>query len=126
FQFDTATFTTAETGSAVVKVVRSGLLTAPATVAYATSDGTAVAGRDYTPVSGVLTVPANTPSKTFTVPILSNTQLDGNRSVVLTLSAPTGGAQLGTLRTASLVIRDDEQAGAFKLDKGAYTVLESA
>jgi uncharacterized repeat protein (TIGR01451 family) len=126
FQFDTATFTTAETGSAVVKVVRSGLLTAPATVAYATSDGTAVAGRDYTPVSGVLTFPANTPSKTFTVPILSNTQLDGNRSVVLTLSAPTGGAQLGTLRTASLVIRDDEQAGAFKLDKGAYTVLESA
>src|SRR6185369_6779955 len=95
FQFDTATFTTAETGSAVVKVVRSGLLTAPATVAYATSDGTAVAGRDYTPVSGVLTFPANTPSKTFTVPILSNTQLDGNRSVVLTLSAPTGGAQLG-------------------------------
>jgi beta-glucosidase len=37
-------------------------LTAPVTVTYATADGTATPGQDYTPVSGTLTFPAGTAS----------------------------------------------------------------
>ncbi len=127
FQFDTAAFTVTEgTASAVIKVTRTGTLTAPATVGYSAAAGTAVAGRDFTPVAGVLSFPANTPSKTFNVPILNNTLLDGNRSVLLALDHPTGGAQLGTSSTATLTILDNEQAGIFKLDKAVYSVAESA
>ncbi|MFJ4951665.1 glycoside hydrolase family 3 N-terminal domain-containing protein [Streptomyces sp. NPDC088760] len=39
-------------------------LTGPVTVTYATADGTATAGTDYTPVSGTLTFPAGTASGT--------------------------------------------------------------
>ena len=60
------------------------------------------------------------------MPIINNSRLDGTRTVALALGNPTGGAQLGTQRTATLNIDDNEQAGTFKLDKGSYTVLESA
>ena len=60
------------------------------------------------------------------MPIINNTRLDGTRTNGLVLGNPTGGAQLGTQRTATLNIDDNEQAGTFKLDKGSYTVLESA
>jgi len=85
-----------------------------------------VAGRDFTQASGVLTFPANPPSKTFNVPILNDTLLDGDRSVMLALANPTGGAGLGTVSSATQTIAGNEQAGQFKLDKSTYTVLESA
>ena len=112
--------------NAVVTVLRTGTLTSPATVTFSATPGTAQPVVDFTPVSGTLTFPANTPSKTFNVPIINNTRLDGTRTVALALGNPTGGAQLGTQRTATLNIDDNEQAGTFKLDKGSYTVLESA
>src|SRR4029453_14083557 len=100
-------------------------LTSPASVTFSATPGTAQPGVDFTPVSSKLTFPANTASKTINVPITNNTLLAGNRSVRLALSNPTGGAQLGTQTTARLNIEDNEQAGTFTLDKGAYTVLES-
>jgi len=132
FQFSAPTFTVTEgTANAVITVLRTGPLVGQATVNYTATPGTAVAGLDFTPVSGVLTFPANTPSKTFNVPILNDTLLDGSRSVVLGLNTPTGGVQpggvqLGTVNTATLTIVDNEQAGQFKLDKTAYTVAETA
>ena len=127
FQFGAPTFTVTEgTAHAVINVLRTGSLAGTTTVAYTATPGTAVAGRDFTQVSGILTFPANTPSKTFNVPILNNALLDGNRSVMLALANPTGGAQLGTVNTATLTIVDNDQAGQFKLDKTAYTVAENA
>jgi hypothetical protein len=127
FQFSSATYTVKEgTPNAVITVLRTGTLTSPATVTYSATPGTAQPAIDFTPVASTLSFPASTPSKTFTVPIINNTRLDGNRSVFLALGTTTGGAQLGTQRTATLNIEDNEQAGTFKLDKGAYTVLESA
>jgi hypothetical protein len=128
FQFSAPTFHVKEgTPNAVVTVLRTGTRTTPASVTYSASPGTAQPGIDFTPVPPtILAFPPNVPSKTFNVPIINNTRLDGNRSVLLTLSSPTGGAELGTPSTATLIIEDNEQAGTFKLDKGAYTVLESA
>ena len=127
FQFRDPTFTVTEgTANAVITVLRTGPLVGQATVNYTATPGTAVAGLDFNPVSGTLIFPANTPSKTFNVPILNDTLLDGNRSVTLGLNTPTGGVQLGTVNTATLTIVDNEQAGQFKLDKTAYTVTETA
>ena len=56
-------------GSASVVVTRSGSLTSSVSVNYATSNGTASAGQDFTAVSGTLTFAANETSKTITVPL---------------------------------------------------------
>ena len=45
------------------------------TVDYATSNGTATAGSDYTATSGTLTISAGATSGTFNVPVLADTQM---------------------------------------------------
>jgi hypothetical protein len=82
--FGSASYNARESGAVTLTVRRSGSTGAgPVEVADTTVGGTAVAGVDYQPKVGVLT---------FTV----------------VLSAPTGGATLGTPSAASVVILDDD------------------
>lgn len=78
------------------------------TVQYATSDGTATAGSDYTAKSGTLSFGANVTSLSFPVPITEDTIVEGSETVNLTLSNPTGGATLGGQRSAVLTIVDND------------------
>ena len=81
--------------SALITVKRAGgVLTDTVQVNYATSVGSALpgAGGDYTDVSGTLVFTANATSKTFVVPLLGDLVVDGNETVNLTLSAPSGGS----------------------------------
>jgi hypothetical protein len=74
-------------------------------VNYATSGGTAVAGVDYTAVSGTLTFLANQATATFSVPVLQGGGATVNKTVGLLLAAPSAGAQLGPTSTATLTIQ---------------------
>ena len=56
------------------------------TVDYATSNGTATAGSDYTSTSGTLTFEPGDTAKTVSVPILDDAIDDGNETMTLTLS----------------------------------------
>ena len=60
------------------------------TVDYATSDGTAAAGSDYTATSGTLTFAAGETSKTVSVPVLADGHDDGGETLTLTLSNASG------------------------------------
>jgi hypothetical protein len=107
FQFQMSNFVVDQgAGTATITVDRQqgGTL---ASVNFATSDGTATAGIDYVATSGTLTFNPGETVKTFTIPILINTQIKGNETVLLNLSSPTGGATLGTPSSAVLVIIDD-------------------
>ena len=73
-------------------------------VHYATSDGTATAGSDYTAESGTLNFAAGQTSQTFTIPLLPQFGLVPDRTINLTLSNPTGGALLDNPRTAVVTI----------------------
>src|SRR6185436_11314867 len=78
-------------------------------VQYAASNGTANAGQDYTAVSGTLNwADGETAVKTFNVPITPDEVFEGNETVNLALSNPTGGATLGTPNTAVLTIVDSK------------------
>ena len=61
------------------------------TVGYATSDGTAAAGSDYTATSGSLTFAAGETEKTVSVPVLDDGHDEGSETLTLTLSNPSGG-----------------------------------
>ncbi|MGW2777498.1 glycoside hydrolase family 3 protein [Streptomyces olivaceoviridis] len=64
-------------------------LTDPVTVTYATGDGTATAGQDYTPVSGTLTFPAGTASgtvRTIAVPTRRDRAAEPAETVPLKLT----------------------------------------
>ncbi len=75
---------------------------------YATSDGTATAGTDYAAVAGTLNFAEGELSKTFIVPFIDDNIFEGNETLNLTLSAPTGAPTLGSPTTAVLTINDNE------------------
>jgi hypothetical protein len=109
-QFSAGVFTVAEecgTG-ALITVARSGDTGVAGTVDFATSDGTALQKNDYTKVAGTINFAAGEVSKTFMVLITEDAYGEGNESLTLTLSSPTGGLSLGTQNTATLTILDDD------------------
>jgi streptogramin lyase len=63
----------------------------PTTVSYATADGTALAGRDYTATSGTLTFAPGETSKGILVPTLDDGTADPTRAFTVSLSNPSGG-----------------------------------
>ena len=108
-RFSAATYSVNEGGgSAVITVTRVGGSSGSVTVQYATRDGTATAGLDYTATSGTLTFADGETSKTFSIPIIDDTLIEPNETVRLRLFSPTGGATLGTQREAKLVIIDND------------------
>ncbi len=88
-------------------VTLASALSAAATVDYATSDGSAVAGSDYTATSGTLTFNAGQTSRTFNVPINGDADFEGTEAFAITLSNATGGAGIRDA-TAEGSIRDDD------------------
>ena len=80
------------------------------TVAYATADGTATAGSDYTATSGTLTFAAGDTSKTVSVPVLNDDLDEGSETLTLRLSSPSGasiadGEATGTITNSDPIPR---------------------
>ncbi|HEY0307757.1 MAG TPA: polysaccharide lyase family 7 protein [Acidobacteriaceae bacterium] len=92
---------TQASGSISITVNRTNGFNGAVTVAYATSNGTATAGTDYTATSSSLTWPdGDTTPRLVAIPINASPAFYGLRTFAFTLSAPTGGAILGTASVA--------------------------
>src|SRR5262249_59064317 len=91
------------TSNMVFVVTRSGELSAPVQVDYATQDGTgpngAKAGTDYEATSGTLTLAANQTTATIAVPVMGNTRLQPDRAFSVVLSSPLPIASFATQQT---------------------------
>ncbi|MFL6209512.1 MAG: beta strand repeat-containing protein, partial [Pyrinomonadaceae bacterium] len=114
-KFSATSYSTAEgnsgTHTATINVQRTGSMSGAIGVHYATSNGTAAAGSDYVATSGDLSwADGDSADKAFTVTINGDTTFEGDEFLNLTLSAPTGGATLGSPSTARLFITDDDTA----------------
>lgn len=107
-EFASANFNVNEGELATITVQLNQAAGDTVTVDYATSDGSALAGQDYTAVSGTLTFLAGDLEETFTVQTTQDTDTEINEVVNLALSNPTGGAILGARNTATLTIIDDD------------------
>jgi len=105
-KFTRSTYTGLERDEiATVEVSRVQGALGTVTVDYKTNGGTAVAGVDYTAVSGTLTFLAGESKKSFTIPLVDDDQNDSGERVNLELSNPTGGAQLTSPITATLEVQ---------------------
>jgi ribosomal protein L35AE/L33A len=128
-QFSAATYSVNENGgSATITVTRAGGSNGAVGVSYTTSNGNASAGSDYTTASGTLSwADGDTSDKTFSVPITNDNVYEGDETVNLTLSSPTGGATLGSPNTAVLTIIDNEQppVGTLQFSAATYNVNEN-
>ena len=91
-----------------VTVTGGGSARGTVTVDYATSDGTATAGSDYTATSGPLTFPPGIGERTVAVPVLDDRVEEGDETVTLTLTGPVNAVIDGT--TAVGTIRNDDMA----------------
>ncbi|PYS63737.1 MAG: hypothetical protein DMF74_09040 [Acidobacteria bacterium] len=110
-------------GSVTIAVTRTGDVSAPTSVDYATSDGTATAGSDYTATSGTLTFAAGELSKTISIPIIDDNLYEGTAETFnLTISNPTGGAILSSPSVATITINDnDSKPTVFMANTGRVT-----
>jgi len=120
-RFSAASFTVTEgAGAATVTVRRSGGTDGAVAVDYATGGGTATAGEDYLPAAGTLTFgDGQGGSRSFQVEILDDADSEGEETVELVLSNPTGGAVLDNPSSAVLAIADDDLHAAGLLAFGA-------
>src|SRR5262249_5201949 len=124
--FSSPTYSVSEgAATATITVTRTDGAVGPVSVNYAATAGTAMAGQNFTAVFGTLGFAANEFSKTFTVPILHDPQINPNLTVNLTLSGPVGGAVLGTQAQAVLAITDIDSPGALQFSAANFNVAEN-
>lgn len=107
-RFATATRSVAEAaGAANVVITRTG--TANVSVDFATSNGTASAGSDYASTSGTRSFGPGEFSRTFQVPIVSDTLEEPNETVNVALGNLIGFGRLCSPQTLVLTIVDDDR-----------------
>ena len=93
----------------LVKVTRTGDDATSVSVDYATSNGTATAGSDYTATSGTLNFAPGELTKFISIPILDDNVFEnGNETFNLILSNPTNAAAFSGPSAATVSIFDNE------------------
>lgn len=108
-QFSTTAYSADEnSGIVTINVSRTGGSTGAVTIDYASSDGSATAGQDYSATSGTLSFADGETSRSFDVALLDDTVYEGDETVTLALSNVTGGALMGSPDNAVLTILEDE------------------
>jgi hypothetical protein len=95
--------------NAAIAITRTGGSYGAISVTVKTSSGTATAGTDYSATTAIVNFAnGDTMTKSIAIPISNDSIFEGNETVNLTLSSPTGGATLGVPGTAVLTIVDND------------------
>jgi methionine-rich copper-binding protein CopC len=124
-----------------VSVERTGGSDGTVTVQYATADGTAKAGEDYTETTGVLTFAPGEKEKAIEIPITLDNINEPAEDFRVLLKEPAGGAGLGAHSEAAVTIENtlvriimltvDKDAATidgepYALDAAPYIIPEAA
>jgi len=112
-------------GTVTLMVSRSGGASGAVQLDYATSNGTALSGSDYTAVSGTLSwTDGDSASKSIVVPLIDDNEIESDEIFSLILSNPGGGATLGVSDTATVTVTSEdavETVYLINLGLSAYT-----
>ena len=113
-------------GTATITVTLSATPSLTVNVNYAASDITAIAGSDYTAVTGTLTFTPGVTIQTFTVPIVTDSLFENNETVRLSLNAPSNAILGSANNPAMLTIVDDDTMPIVDFNSSAYSVNEAS
>ena len=94
------------------------------TVDYATSNGTATAGSDYTETSGTLTISAGATTGTIPITVLQDSVYERDETVTMTLSSASNATISDA--TGTFTVTDDENAPTVTLDTSAGIINENS
>jgi len=108
-QFSQENYEVSENASGpTVTVQRLGGSDGEVTVNYETSNGSATAGNDFEATSGTITwKDKESGVKELTLNIIDDNVVESDETFTLELTEVTGGASLGSVKTATLVITDN-------------------
>jgi len=131
---DNTLFVNEAAGVATVTVTRTGNTQGTATLEYTTNEvggvDSATANNDYTtpafdgrPNTGQVIFAAGETEKTFTIPILDDTQFEGNETFAVGLQNPSTGS-LGTPRTQLITIVDNDAAPTLSFSEPTLNISE--
>ncbi len=114
FAFDQPAYFIDETnGLVTIGVDRIGSTNGFFTVQYSTTNGTAVAGTNYVGTNGTLTFPPGQTFQTFSIPILNDPRITGNKVFFVQLSSPSSPGQLANPAVTAVTVLDDNTGLAF-------------
>jgi hypothetical protein len=123
FKFSSSTYTVSKSGvSATITVLRTGFTNNVASVNFATTNGTAIAGQNYVSTNGTLVFINGVTSNTFSVVVIDNSIPQPDKTVLLQLFNPTNGS-LTAPSTATLTIFD--ASGSLVIPAGSALISES-
>lgn len=105
--------------SVLVRLATAVPGTKPVTVRYATADGSATAGRDYSTTTGTVTF---TDETTVHIPILRDSNVEGDESFTLELSNVTDGQLRRS--SATVIILDDDSSAVPAITASSPTMVE--
>jgi hypothetical protein len=114
----TVTETLNQTTTVVLNVTRAGDLSAPATIDYASADGTASERSDYLAALGTLSFAAGEGSKSITVFIVDDRLGENPETFTVSLSNPVG-CTLGPQNTFTVTINSNESVDGLNPVKDA-------
>jgi hypothetical protein len=110
-------------GPATAVVQRTDGSAGIVSVQYDSADGTATGGDDYTPVTGILSWGGgDAANKSFQVPILDDGDTEDAETLILMLSAPSGGATVGTPASQTITVLDDDGVDPGPCIEGDHTL----
>ncbi|SEG75872.1 FG-GAP-like repeat-containing protein [Paenibacillus sp. UNC499MF] len=109
FSLASNTFETAENnGTVSVTIKRTGSGTGQTAVRIRTTDGTAVAGKDYAVVDEVVVLQDGETSRDYPVTVMDNQGYEGDKTFTVKLSDPANGYVMGAPDEAVVTIREDD------------------
>jgi hypothetical protein len=109
-QLSSATQSVGEgSGTITVTVTRTGGSDGAVSATLATSNGAATAGEDFTAVTTTVSFAAgDSAAKSVSIPLTNDALEESAEAFTATLSAPTGGATIGTPATVTITIQDND------------------
>jgi hypothetical protein len=107
-----------DVGMLSVIVVRTGGTTGNLSVDYATTDGTAIAGQDYTSASGTLTFTGGETTKTIQIPIADDAITETDETFTLRLSQNLDLETLGSPATILVTVQDHNTVPTIRVEGG--------
>ena len=95
-----------------VTITRSGNISISSSVRYSSINGSAVSPNDFSALTGSISFAAGETSKSFTVPITNDIDLEGNETFSLVLSGPLNAQLGGPASTVITIVDNDRRRGS--------------